>query len=54
MGVMILFQCVGQFLGTFIVQLLLGPGFDNTLLAGSIIVLLGFAGSAMLFISRFR
>jgi MFS family permease len=54
MGVMILFQCVGQFLGTFIVQLLLGPGFDNTLLAGSIIVLLGFAGSAMLFISKFR
>jgi hypothetical protein len=54
MGVMIFLQCVGQFLGAFVVQLLLGASFDNTLLAGSIMVLLGFAGSVMLLVSRFK
>jgi MFS family permease len=54
MGVMIFFQCIGQFLGTSTIQMLLGPNFDNTLLAGSIIVLLGLIGSGMLFISRFE
>jgi MFS family permease len=54
MGVMIFFQCIGQFLGTFTMPMLLGPGFDNTLLAGIILVVLGLAGSTALLASRFR
>lgn len=45
MGVLICVQGIGQFLGTFLVQGLLGPSFENTLLAGSVVMVIGLVGT---------
>ena len=45
-GLSVTIQGVGQFLGTFVVQLLLGPEFLNVTLAGVVIMLFGLIGAA--------
>lgn len=45
MGVLITVQGIGQFLGTFLVQMLLGPDLSNIWLAGSVIMVLGLLGT---------
>ena len=52
MGLMITVQGIGQFLGTFLVQGLLGPDLLNWFFAGSVIMVLGFAGTAALALIR--
>lgn len=54
MGVMILVQGVGQFLGTFLVQGLLGPDLTNWFFAGAVIMVLGLAGTASLLLCKMR
>lgn len=46
MGVLITVQGIGQFLGTFLVQALLGPGLDNCFLAGLVVMVLALVGTA--------
>jgi MFS family permease len=46
MGVFATVQGLGQFLGTFLISLLLGADLSNTMLAGIVIVALGVIGSA--------
>ncbi len=53
MGVFITVQGVGQFLGTFLVQALLGPALDQVVLAGVVVMLLGFFGAACLALAKF-
>lgn len=48
MGMLITVQGIGQFLGTFLVQALLGADFSGCFIAGIIIMLLGIAGTACL------
>ena len=48
MGVMVTIQGIGQFLGTFLVQILLGPDLTNWFFAGSVLLVLGLAGTASL------
>ena len=48
MGVMICVQGIGQFLGTFLVQALLGPDLLNWFFAGAVIMVLGLAGAGAL------
>lgn len=52
MGLMITVQGIGQFLGTFLVQGLLGPDLLNWFFAGGVIMVLGFAGTAALALIR--
>lgn len=52
MGLLTFVQCVGQFLGTFFVQLLLGPSYENYVLAGIVLMLVGFAGTAAVALSK--
>ena len=52
MGVMITVQGIGQFLGTFLVQGLLGPDLLNWFFAGAVIMVLGFVGTAALALIR--
>lgn len=54
MGVLVLVQGVGQFLGTFFVQMLLGPELTNVMLAGGVLMVLGFVGTASLLACRMR
>ena len=54
MGVLVLVQGVGQFLGTFLVQALLGPSLTEWAFAGGVLMVLGFAGSFALFLCRIR
>jgi MFS family permease len=53
MGVFITVQGVGQFLGTFLVQALLGPQLDQVVLAGAVVMALGLAGAACLALAHF-
>ena len=46
MGILTLTQGLGQFLGTFLVQMLLGPDFSNWLVAGIVLMVFGFVGAA--------
>jgi MFS family permease len=46
-------QCIGQFLGTFITQLLLGPDLMNWNLAGAVILVIGLIGAAAAIICRY-
>lgn len=46
MGLLTLVQCIGQFLGTFLIQLMLGPDLGNWLLAGIVLMIVGFIGTA--------
>ena len=54
MGVMICVQGIGQFLGTFLVQLLLGPALDSCLFAGAWLCVLGLAGTVAIGLCRMR
>lgn len=54
MGVLICVQGVGQFLGTFLVQGLLGPSFENTLLAGSVVMIIGLVGTLCTALCKMR
>lgn len=54
MGVLVTFQGVGQFLGTFFVQMLLGPQLTEWWFAGIVLMFLGFAGTALIAICKLR
>lgn len=54
MGVMVLVQGVGQFLGTYTVQGLLGPSLTNWFTAGVVIMILGLVGTGSIALCRFR
>jgi MFS family permease len=54
MGVLILVQSIGQFLGTYVVQLLLGPELTQWHFVGMVILAIGLAGSVSLVCCRFR
>lgn len=54
MGVLICVQGIGQFLGTFLVQGLLGPSFENTLLAGSVVMVIGLDGTLCTALCKMR
>lgn len=54
MGVLICVQGIGQFLGTFLVQGLLGPSFENTLLAGSVVMVIGLVGTLCTALCKIR
>jgi len=54
MGVFTFVQCVGQFLGTFLVSLLLGPQLGNWLVAGVALCVFGFVGVGAVALVRFR
>ena len=54
MGVMILVQGVGQFLGTFLVQILLGPTLENWVFAGTVLMVMGLVGTVSLLLCRLK
>lgn len=54
MGVLTLVQCLGQFLGTFLVQMLLGPSFESWFLAGTVLMIIGLVGAGAAALARFR
>lgn len=54
MGVLICVQGIGQFLGTFLVQGLLGPSLENTLLAGSVVMIIGLVGTLCTALCKMR
>lgn len=54
MGVLVLFQGFGQFLGTFLVQMLLGPTLDNWVFAGLALMALGLVGTGSLLVCKLR
>lgn len=54
MGVLVLFQGLGQFLGTFFVQMLLGPTLDNWMFAGLVLMGLGLIGTGFLLMCKMR
>lgn len=54
MGVLTLVQCLGQFLGTFLVQPLLGPSFENWFFAGCVLMCVGLLGAGAAALAKFR
>lgn len=54
MGVMILVQGLGQFLGTFLVQILLGPTLENWVFAGTVLMVMGLLGTVSLLLCRLK
>lgn len=54
MGVLLLVQSCGQFLGTAIPSVLLGPSLDQWLLCGAVIMALCVAGSGSIALCRFK
>jgi MFS family permease len=54
MGVLVLVQCIGQFLGTALVQLLLGPNLDQWFFASMVILVLCLLGTASLLACRIK
>lgn len=52
MGVLVTIQGLGQFLGTFLVQGLLGPDLTNWFFAGMVLMILGFVGTAAIMLSK--
>lgn len=54
MGVLVTFQGVGQFLGTFLVQMLLGPQLTEWWFAGIVLMVMGFAGTALIALCKLR
>lgn len=54
MGILTLVQCLGQFLGTFLVQMLLGPSFENWFFAGTVLMAVGLLGAGAAAFARFR
>ena len=53
MGALITVQGIGQFLGSFLVSMLLGPAMDRLLFAGVVVMVLALAGTACVAVSRF-
>ena len=51
---MIFVQGLGQFLGSYLVQMLLGPQLDQWLFAGAVVMALGLAGTVSLALCRLR
>jgi MFS family permease len=54
MGMMVLMQGVGQFLGTYVVQALLGPDLTNWFFAGVVIMALGMLSTVAMAFVRLR
>ena len=54
MGVLMLVQSLGQFLGTWLVPLLLGPDVSSWMLTGIVMCVIGFAGTAALALCKFK
>lgn len=54
MGIMILVQGVGQFLGSFLVQILLGPDLSHWMSAGLALLGMGLVGTVALSLCRMR
>lgn len=54
MGVMILVQGLGQFLGTFLVQILLGSTLENWVFAGTVLMVMGLVGTVSLLLCRLK
>lgn len=54
MGIMVTVQGLGQFLGTFLVQALLGPSLENWFFAGFVLMILGFAGTVALLFCKMK
>lgn len=52
MGVLVTFQGVGQFLGTFLVQILLGAQLSEWFLAGAVLMAMGFVGTGLMAICK--
>ena len=54
MGVLLLTQSLGQFLGTAVSSLLLGPAIDQWMLCGSVMLAAGLLGAVSVAVCRFR
>lgn len=54
MGMLMLVQSLGQFLGTWLMPMLLGPDMSQWMLAGVVMCILGFVGTAALAICKFK
>lgn len=54
MGVLTLTQCTGQFLGTFLIQLLLGNGLSQWMLAGIVLGIMGVIGTIVMCFVRLK
>ncbi len=54
MGVLTLVQCTGQFLGTFLIQLLLGSDLSQWMLAGVVLGVIGILGTVAIAFVKFR
>ena len=54
MGVLMLVQSLGQFLGTWLVPLLLGPDVSSWMLTGIVMCVIGFAGTAAVALCKFK
>jgi MFS family permease len=54
MGVLMLIQSLGQFLGTWLVPLLLGPDMSAWMFTGIVMCIIGLAGTAALALCKFK
>ena len=54
MGALMLIQSLGQFLGTWLVPLLLGPDVSAWMFTGIVMCVIGFAGTAALALCKFK
>lgn len=54
MGVLMLIQSLGQFLGTFVSPMLLGPGGDQWMTLGIVMCVIGLVGTACCTICKFK
>lgn len=54
MGVLLLVQSLGQFLGTAVSSALLGPAIDQWMLCGVVTMILGLVATASVVACRFR
>ena len=54
MGVLLLVQSLGQFLGTAVSSALLGPSIDQWMLCGTVTCILGLVGTASIALCKFR
>lgn len=54
MGMLMLVQSLGQFLGTWLVPILLGPDMSAWMFAGTVMCVVGFAGTAALAFCKFK
>lgn len=54
MGVLLLVQSLGQFLGTFVSSVLLGPSLDQWFLCGTVACALALAGTLCVVVCKFR